>query len=203
MDDAKTEYNTKRARRDELDTALAGIDAEIAAATDNVAKQKLQMNKTLWTTEVAGLDDTTLGNLQTDMNTKMGVFKEAEKAAKETALADEKTKLDAAFTGLETEKNDTQTAFAALEGQLEYWADAKKKSKTEKEWEENHLRYMELEGDFNKAKKDRDDALATFNEADTAKGLRDAKAERDSAVATRKTAITDRASDITDKEAEV
>jgi len=203
MDNAKTAYNTKKARREELDTALAGIDAEIAAATDNVSKQKLEMNKAEWTTEVGTLGDDALNSLKGTMESTMDTFKTAEADLKETNLAAEKVKLDAAFSGLETDKNDSQTAFAALEGQLEYWADAKKKSKTEKEWEENHYKYMELEGDFEKAKKTRDDALATFNEANTAKGLRDAKATRDTAVADRKTAITGRATDITDKEAEI
>lgn len=203
MDNAKTAYNTKKARREELDTALAGIDAEIAAATDNVSKQKLEMNKAEWTTEVGTLGDDALNSLKGTMDSTMDTFKTAEADLKETNLAAEKVKLDAAFSGLETDKNDSQTAFAAIEGQLEYWADAKKKSKTEKEWEENHYKYMELEGEFKKAKKTRDDALATFNEANTAKGLRDAKATRDTAVADRKTAITGRATDITDKEAEI
>jgi len=161
------------------------------------------MDKTAWTTEVGTLDDSALATLKSDMDTKIGVFKTKEAELKVEAEAAEKTKLDAAFSGIETAKTDAQTAFEALEGQLEYWANAKKKSKTEKEWEENHYKYLELEGSYNDAKKKRDDTLATFNEANTAKIARDAKAERATAVENRKSAITQRTTDIGTKEGEV
>jgi len=43
-----------------------------------VKKQKLKMNKTEWTTEVGTLDDSALAALKSDMDTKIGVFKDKE-----------------------------------------------------------------------------------------------------------------------------
>lgn len=65
------------------------------------------------------------------------------------------------------------------------------------------MRYMELEGDYERVKKQRDEAATKFNTEKAAKDIRDAKATREQAVTDRATAITDRETAIGTKGDEV
>lgn len=79
MEEKKTKYETIKARKDELTAELAGIDAKIAAATEE-EKEYLEYDKAIWQTEFDGLEDPDA--LKTAYEDQKKTFDNAEKAAK-------------------------------------------------------------------------------------------------------------------------
>jgi len=63
MEEKKNSYEENKSRKDLLTAELAGIDAKIAASTDDEEKAGLEYDKKTWTAELAAIPD--LANLKT------------------------------------------------------------------------------------------------------------------------------------------
>lgn len=81
------------------------------------------------------------GKLKSDYESAKGVFDNAEKGAQAARKAAEKAARETAYTDSKALNDKNKQAYDDAEAQLKIWADAKKTSTTNEEWEENHKKW--------------------------------------------------------------
>lgn len=139
MEEKKNKYDESKARKEWLTAELAGLDAKIAAATDDEEKAGLEYDKKQWTAELGDIPD--LAGLKTAYEDQKKQFDKDEAEAKKEARKKVNDEVESGFDALKTEYDEMKADYDAAKDQVEEWRAAKLKSTEEWEWEENDARF--------------------------------------------------------------